>query len=81
MHSIHFDRAVYRVLHDRFVEDKLGQFTDLCSLSNISVFILYHERFGCVHRHCDTKHDTNSQALHTWPRSAWLRRHGSQGDA
>ena len=43
-------RYVYRAVHDRFVEDKLGQFTDLCSLANISVFILQHSRFGCVRR-------------------------------
>eukprot|EP00047_Mylnosiga_fluctuans_P017394 m.61020 g.61020 ORF g.61020 m.61020 type:complete len:932 (+) comp7058_c0_seq2:5448-8243(+) len=32
--------VVYGLVYSRFIEDKLGQFTDLCSVCNISVFIL-----------------------------------------
>ena len=37
---------IWSLIHDRFVEDKIGQFTDLCSLSNISVFILKYQLYG-----------------------------------
>ncbi|XP_077126973.1 meckelin isoform X4 [Ranitomeya variabilis] len=47
-------------IYERFVEDKIRQFVDLCSMSNISVFILSHRCFGyyihgrSVHGHSDT---------------------------
>ncbi|XP_037076463.1 meckelin-like [Pollicipes pollicipes] len=46
-------------LYERFVEDKMQQFVDLCSISNISVFILYEKNYGfyihgrSVHGHAD----------------------------
>uniref|UniRef100_A0A4W3IK67 Transmembrane protein 67 n=1 Tax=Callorhinchus milii TaxID=7868 RepID=A0A4W3IK67_CALMI len=48
------------LFYERFVEDKIRQFVDLCSMSNISVFILSHKCFGyyihgrSVHGHADT---------------------------
>lgn len=47
-------------IYERFVEDKIRQFVDLCSMSNISVFILSHRCYGyyihgrSVHGHSDT---------------------------
>uniref|UniRef100_A0A8C9FTB3 Transmembrane protein 67 n=1 Tax=Pavo cristatus TaxID=9049 RepID=A0A8C9FTB3_PAVCR len=50
----------FAVFYERFVEDKLSQFVDLCCVSNISVFLLSHSCFGyyihgrSVHGHADT---------------------------
>ncbi|XP_069076570.1 meckelin isoform X1 [Pleurodeles waltl] len=50
----------FAVFYERFVEDKIRQFVDLCSMSNISVFLLSHKCFGyyihgrSVHGHSDT---------------------------
>nr|XP_046254565.1 meckelin isoform X2 [Scatophagus argus] len=50
----------FTVLHEHFVEDKIRQFVDLCSISNISVLLLSHRCFGyyihgrSVHGHADT---------------------------
>uniref|UniRef100_A0A7N8X8J7 Transmembrane protein 67 n=1 Tax=Mastacembelus armatus TaxID=205130 RepID=A0A7N8X8J7_9TELE len=50
----------FTVFHERFVEDKIRQFVDLCSISNISVLLLSHRCFGyyihgrSVHGHADT---------------------------
>ncbi|XP_068117689.1 meckelin-like [Hyperolius riggenbachi] len=33
-------------IYERFVEDKIKQFTDLCSLSNVSVLVLTHKCYG-----------------------------------
>ncbi|XP_056378292.1 meckelin isoform X2 [Hyla sarda] len=47
-------------IYERFVEDKIRQFVDLCSMSNNSVFILSHRCYGyyihgrSVHGHSDT---------------------------
>ncbi|XP_036391497.1 meckelin-like [Megalops cyprinoides] len=47
------------VIYERFVEDKIRQFVDLCALSNVSVFILAHRCYGyyihgrSVHGHAD----------------------------
>ncbi|KAM9308424.1 meckelin [Gastrophryne carolinensis] len=47
-------------IYERFVEDKIRQFVDLCSMSNVSVFILSHKCYGyyihgrSVHGHADT---------------------------
>ncbi|XP_028595875.2 LOW QUALITY PROTEIN: meckelin-like [Podarcis muralis] len=51
-------------LYERFVEDKIHQFVDLCSLSNVSVFILTHRCYGfyihgrSVHGQADVGMDT-----------------------
>ncbi|XP_063183263.1 meckelin isoform X1 [Chroicocephalus ridibundus] len=50
----------FSVIYERFVEDKISQFVDLCCMSNISVFLLSHSCFGyyihgrSVHGHADT---------------------------
>ncbi|KFV55789.1 Meckelin, partial [Tyto alba] len=50
----------FSVFYERFVEDKISQFVDLCCMSNISVFLLSHSCFGyyihgrSVHGHADT---------------------------
>lgn len=36
----------YIIFYQRFVEDKILNFIDLCSLCNISVFILYDNQYG-----------------------------------
>uniref|UniRef100_A0A8C8AQV0 Transmembrane protein 67 n=1 Tax=Otus sunia TaxID=257818 RepID=A0A8C8AQV0_9STRI len=50
----------FSVFYERFVEDKISQFVDLCCMSNISVFLLSHNCFGyyihgrSVHGQADT---------------------------
>ncbi|XP_030014872.1 meckelin isoform X2 [Sphaeramia orbicularis] len=50
----------FTVFYECFVEDKIRQFVDLCSVSNISVLLLSHRCFGyyihgrSVHGHADT---------------------------
>ncbi|KAL2083917.1 hypothetical protein ACEWY4_019435 [Coilia grayii] len=50
----------FAVFYERFVEDKIRQFVDLCSISNVSVLLLSHRCFGyyihgrSVHGHADT---------------------------
>ncbi|CAM9287044.1 unnamed protein product [Bubo scandiacus] len=50
----------FSVFYERFVEDKITQFVDLCCMSNISVFLLSHSCFGyyihgrSVHGQADT---------------------------
>ncbi|KAJ6657194.1 hypothetical protein lerEdw1_002783 [Lerista edwardsae] len=50
--------------YERFIEDKIHQFVDLCSLSNVSVFILMHRCYGfyihgrSVHGHADVSLET-----------------------
>ncbi|XP_070617955.1 meckelin-like isoform X2 [Erythrolamprus reginae] len=50
--------------YQRFVEDKIHQFIDLCSLSNVSVFILTHRCYGfyihgrSIHGHADVSLET-----------------------
>ncbi|KAG8437442.1 hypothetical protein GDO86_008228 [Hymenochirus boettgeri] len=52
------------VIYERFFEDKVRQFTDLCSLSNVSVFILTHRCYGyyihgrSVHGQADVSMET-----------------------
>ncbi|XP_032876296.1 meckelin [Amblyraja radiata] len=47
-------------IYERFVEDRISQFIDVCSVSNISVIIFSHKCFGyyihgrSVHGHSDT---------------------------
>ncbi|KAA0703332.1 Meckelin Meckel syndrome type 3 protein [Triplophysa tibetana] len=53
----------FTLFHERFIEDKIRQFVDLCSISNISVLLLSHRCFGyyihgrSVHGHADTNMD------------------------
>ncbi|XP_041123884.1 meckelin-like isoform X2 [Polyodon spathula] len=55
------------VIYERLVEDKIRQFVDLCSMSNVSVFILLHQCYGfyihgrSVHGHADV----NMETMHT----------------
>uniref|UniRef100_A0A3B4B8P0 Uncharacterized protein n=1 Tax=Periophthalmus magnuspinnatus TaxID=409849 RepID=A0A3B4B8P0_9GOBI len=50
----------FTLFYECFVEDKIRQFVDLCSISNISVLLLSHRCFGyyihgrSVHGHADT---------------------------
>lgn len=50
----------FTFVYERFIEDKVQQFVDLCSMSNISVFIMAHSNFGyyihgrSVHGKADT---------------------------
>ncbi|EDV25938.1 uncharacterized protein TRIADDRAFT_55538 [Trichoplax adhaerens] len=50
----------YTFIYERFIEDKIAQFVDLCSMSNVSIFIMSHIQFGyyihgkSVHGHADT---------------------------
>lgn len=37
---------IYTFFYQRFVEDKIINFVDLCSVSNISVFILMDNQYG-----------------------------------
>ncbi|XP_029463906.1 meckelin-like isoform X2 [Rhinatrema bivittatum] len=52
------------VVYERFVEGKIQQFVDLCSVSNISVFILMHRCYGfyihgrSVHGQADVNMET-----------------------
>ncbi|XP_060756170.1 meckelin isoform X1 [Neoarius graeffei] len=51
---------IFSVFYERFVEDKIRQFVDLCSISNVSVLLLSLRCFGyyihgrSVHGHADT---------------------------
>jgi meckelin len=53
-------RLYVLLIHERFVEHKLKQFVDLCSISNISVLVLSHLKYGyyihgrSVHGFADT---------------------------
>uniref|UniRef100_A0A8C7XMI6 Transmembrane protein 67 n=1 Tax=Oryzias sinensis TaxID=183150 RepID=A0A8C7XMI6_9TELE len=50
----------FTIFYEHFVEDKIRQFVDLCSVSNISVLLFSHRCFGyyihgrSVHGHADT---------------------------
>ena len=47
MYDSHLSQILYFVVIDsRFVKDKRKDFVDLCSVSNISVFIWVHKRYG-----------------------------------
>ncbi|XP_075796052.1 meckelin-like [Pelodiscus sinensis] len=56
-------------IYERFVEDKIHQFVDLCSLSNVSIFILSHRCYGfyihgrSVHGHADVGMDAMHACL------------------
>ncbi|KAG8441839.1 hypothetical protein GDO86_010860 [Hymenochirus boettgeri] len=59
----------FSVFYERYVEDKIRQFVDLCSMGNISVFVLTHKCFGyyihgrSVHGHADTNMEEMNQNL------------------
>ncbi|GFW13235.1 hypothetical protein TNCV_4121341 [Trichonephila clavipes] len=62
--------VVRKGLYERFVEDKLQQYVDLCSVSNVSVFILITKRFGYyIHgRSTHGKADVNMKEMHEFLR-------------
>ncbi|GFR21022.1 hypothetical protein TNCT_281801, partial [Trichonephila clavata] len=62
--------VVRKGLYERFVEDKLQQYVDLCSVSNVSVFILVTKRFGYyIHgRSTHGKADVNMKEMHEFLR-------------
>ncbi|KFM66491.1 Meckelin, partial [Stegodyphus mimosarum] len=61
---------VRKIIYERFVEDKLQQYVDLCSVSNVSVFILVTKRFGYyIHgRSTHGKADVNMKEMHEFLR-------------
>ncbi|GFT73874.1 hypothetical protein NPIL_460851 [Nephila pilipes] len=61
---------VRKGLYERFVEDKLQQYVDLCSVSNVSIFILITKRFGYyIHgRSTHGKADVNMKEMHEFLR-------------
>ncbi len=58
------------LIHERYVEHKLHQFVDLCSVSNVSVFLTPHKLFGhyihgrSVHGQADTNIREMNRNLH-----------------
>ena len=54
------------MFYERFVEDKVRQYVDLCSMSNISVFILENAQFGYyIHgRSVHGRADTGMKEMH-----------------
>lgn len=60
---------IYTCLYSRCIDDKIGQFVDFCSVSNISIFIMTHTRFGYYihgrspHGQADTSMQQMTQAL------------------
>ncbi|KAL8605996.1 hypothetical protein ACOMHN_040495 [Nucella lapillus] len=55
----------FTFIYERFVEDKVQQFVDLCSMSNVSVFVMAHANFGYyIHgRSVHGKADTNMKEM------------------
>ncbi|XP_035989445.1 meckelin isoform X1 [Fundulus heteroclitus] len=59
----------FTVFYEHFVEDKIRQFVDLCSVSNISVLLFFNRCFGyyihgrSVHGHADTNMEEMSNNL------------------
>ncbi|XP_052232195.1 meckelin-like isoform X2 [Dreissena polymorpha] len=55
----------FTFVYERFFEDKVRQFVDLCSMSNISVFIMAHAQWGhYIHgRSVHGKSDTNMKEM------------------
>ncbi|XP_076448752.1 meckelin-like [Babylonia areolata] len=55
----------FTFIYERFVEDKVQQFVDLCSMSNVSVFVMAHAQFGYyIHgRSVHGKADTNMKEM------------------
>ncbi|XP_053401621.1 meckelin-like isoform X2 [Mercenaria mercenaria] len=55
----------FTFIYERFFEDKVRQFVDLCSMSNISVFVMAHAQYGhYIHgRSVHGKADTNMKEM------------------
>ena len=55
----------FTFIYERFFEDKVRQFVDLCSMSNISVFIMANAQYGhYIHgRSVHGKADTNMREM------------------
>lgn len=58
--------AIHRVIYERFFEDKLQQFVDLCSVSNVSVFVKTMVKYGFyIHgRSTHGRADINMKEMH-----------------
>ncbi|KAK6185155.1 hypothetical protein SNE40_007450 [Patella caerulea] len=56
----------FTFIYERFIEDKVRQFVDLCSMSNISVFIMSNARYGYyIHgRSVHGRADTNMKEMY-----------------
>ena len=54
------------LIWSRFVDDPLGNFIDLCSMCNVSVFVMTHRQYGhYIHgRSAHGKADVNLKAMH-----------------
>ena len=58
------------IIYERYIEHKIRQFVDLCSVSNVSVLILTSKLFGyyihgrSVHGHADTNMREMNYNLH-----------------
>ena len=67
--SFLFQRLFVFLIYERFFEHKIRQFVDLCSVSNISVFIMSRRLYGfyihgrSVHGHADTNMREMNQNL------------------
>ncbi|XP_062619193.1 meckelin-like [Saccostrea cucullata] len=55
----------FTLIYERFFEDKVRDFVDLCSMANISVFIMHHAQYGYyIHgRSVYGKADTNMKEM------------------
>lgn len=55
----------FTLIYERFFEDKIRDFVDLCSMANISVFIMHHAQYGYyIHgRSVYGKADTNMKEM------------------
>lgn len=64
-----FQYLIYLFIYIRCFEDKIGQFVDFCSISNISMFIMTHTQFGYYihgrspHGNADTSMQKMTEAL------------------
>ncbi len=56
----------YTFIYERFIEDKVRNYVDLCSMSNVSVFILEDFQFGYyIHgRSVHGRSDTDMKEMH-----------------
>ncbi|CAH1779425.1 unnamed protein product, partial [Owenia fusiformis] len=56
----------YTAIYERFIEDKVRQYVDLCSMSNVSVFIMENSQFGYyIHgRSVHGRADTDMREMH-----------------
>ena len=56
----------YTFIYERFIEDRVRNYVDLCSMSNVSVFILENSQFGYyIHgRSVHGRADTDMKEMH-----------------